>query len=190
MQRQELRSLELGPVRITLVRGDITQERVDAIVNAANQYLEHGGGLARVIVQKGGQVIQEESRQWVARHGPVPHDRPAYTSAGRLPARYVIHAVGPVWGEGDEDAKLRAAILGTLQRAEELGCTSVALPAISTGVFGFPKDRAARVIYQAIKDYVREHPETPLRDVRLVVYDSPTVEAFVEVWDRTMHPSP
>lgn len=186
MRREVLRETRWGPAQVQLVQGDITQEQVDAIVNAANPYLEHGGGLARVIVQKGGQIIQEESRRWVARHGPVSHDQPAYTTAGRLPAQYVIHAVGPVWGEGDEDAKLAAAVRGALRRAEELGCISLALPAISTGVFGFPKDRAARVIYQALRAYLEGNPETPLRQIRVVVYDTPTVEAFRNVWDRLL----
>ncbi len=186
MTQRVLRERRFGETVVQLVQGDITQEQVDAIVNAANKYLEHGGGLARVIVKKGGQVIQEESRQWVARHGPVTHEEPAYTTAGQLPAKYVIHAVGPVWGEGDEDAKLAAAIRGSLRRAEELGCTSIALPAISTGIFGFPKDRAARVIYQTLKTYLEEHSDTPLRLIRMVVYDVPTVQAFVEAWDPVM----
>lgn len=186
MTHRVLRERRFGEARVQLVQGDITQEQVDAVVNAANKYLEHGGGLARIIVKKGGRVIQEESRQWVARHGPVTHEEPAYTTAGHLPAKYVIHAVGPVWGEGDEDAKLAAAIRGALRRAEELGCTSIALPAISTGIFGFPKDRAARVIYRALKAYLEEHPETPLRVIRMVVYDTPTVQAFVEAWDPVM----
>lgn len=186
MANRVLRETVFGATRFQLVQGDITVERVDAIVNAANKYLEHGGGLARVIVKKGGESIQEESRQWVLRHGPVSHDQPAYTSAGRLPAKYVIHAVGPVWGEGDEDAKLAAAVQGALRRAEALGCTSIALPAISTGIFGFPKERAAQVIYRAIREYLESHPHTPLHTVRLVVYDSPTTEAFLQVWDRTL----
>ncbi len=186
MTQRVLRERRFGETVVQLVQGDITQEQVDAIVNAANKYLEHGGGLARVIVKKGGQVIQEESRQWVARHGPVTHEEPAYTTAGQLPAKYVIHAVGPVWGEGDEDAKLAAAIRGSLRRSEELGCTSIALPAISTGIFGFPKDRAARVIYQTLKTYLEEHSDTPLRLIRMVVYDAPTVQAFVEAWDPVM----
>ncbi len=179
-----MRSLELpNGARLTLVSGDITAQQVDAIVNAANAQLRHGGGVAAVIARKGGPAVQQESREWVRRHGPVPHHRPAYTSAGNLPARYVIHAVGPVWGSGDEDAKLRAAVQGALARADELGLATLALPAISTGVFGFPKARAARVIYAAIQDYFAAHPHSGLREVRLVLYDRPTLEAFLRVWD-------
>lgn len=184
-----LRRTTLGEqVALVVVQGDITAQEVDAIVNAANAHLQHGAGVAGAIVRKGGAIIQEESDAWVRQHGPVPHDRPAYTSAGRLPARYVIHAVGPVWGSGNEDAKLRSAVQGSLARADELGLRTIAFPAISTGIFGFPKARAARVMYQAIRDYFATHPESTLREVRLVLYDQPTLEAFLRVWDETFAP--
>ncbi len=170
--------------RFQLVQGDITQEAVDAIVNAANAHLQHGGGVAGVIARRGGPVIQQESNAWVREHGPVSHEEPAYTSAGRLPCRYVIHAVGPVWGSGDEDRKLAAAVRGSLRRAAELGLGSVALPAISTGIFGFPKERAAGVIFDAVTQYFADEPDTSLRTVRLVLYDRPALEAFLCVWDE------
>ncbi len=167
---------------VQLVQGDLTQEKMDAIVNAANAYLQHGGGVAGAIVRRGGPQIQAESDAWVRQYGAVSHDQPAYTGAGRLPCRYVIHAVGPVWGEGDEDAKLAAAVMGSLRLAERLQLTSIAFPAISTGIFGFPKERAARVILDAIQNYFAENPTSGLRQVRLTLYDAPTVEAFEKVW--------
>ena len=108
-----------------IVQGDITLEAVDVIVNAANSHLQHGGGVADVIVRQGGQVIQQESDAWVRTHGPVSHAEPAYTLAGRLPCKYVIHAVGPIWGEGEEDAKLCAAVRGSLKLADELKLESI-----------------------------------------------------------------
>ena len=167
---------------LELVRGDITQEHVDAIVNAANERLMHGGGVAAAIARRGGRMVDEESRAWVKQHGPVPHNRPAYTSGGNLSARYIIHAVGPVWGSGDEDRKLQAAICGSLQRAEELGLTSLAFPAISTGIFGFPKDRAARLFYQTLETYFTEYPASSLRLVRLTLFDTPTLTAFEQAF--------
>jgi O-acetyl-ADP-ribose deacetylase (regulator of RNase III) len=140
--------------RFQLVQGDITTEEVDAIVNAANSQLAHMGGLARIISRAGGPTIQQESDAWVREHGPVPHDKPAYTTAGKLPSRYVIHAVGPVWGSGQEDQKLAAAVKGSLEVAERLGLSSIALPAISTGIFNYPLERAARVIPKAVRDYI------------------------------------
>lgn len=173
-----------GGQQLLIVHGDLTQENVDAIVNAANAYLKHGGGVAAAIVRRGGAIIQQESDAWVRQHGAVSHTKPAYTHAGQLPCRYVIHAVGPVWGEGEEEAKLRAAVLGSLQLAERLGLSSIAFPAISTGIFGFPKELAAQVILEAVRAYFAAHPATGLQEVHLTLYDQPTVEAFLATWDR------
>ena len=166
-----------------LVQGDLTAETVDAIVNAANSHLQHGGGVAGIIVRRGGYEIQAESDAWVREHGPVTHAEPAYTGAGRLQSRYVIHAVGPVWGEGDEDTKLVAAVTGSLALANRLGLSSIAFPAISTGIFGFPKERAANVIYTAIASYFKQFPSSALLLVRLTLFDQPTVDAFLKAWD-------
>ena len=167
-----------------LAQGDLTEEKVDAIVNAANENLAHGGGVAALIARRGGKVISEESKAWIEEHGPITHESPAYTSAGDLPCKYVIHAVGPVWGSGDEDNKLAAAVKGSLRAAEELELTSIAFPAISTGIFGFPKDRAARVIYQAVHNYFNQNPESGLKDVRMVVFDQPTTDVFQTIWEE------
>lgn len=175
---------------LQLVQGDITLETVDAIVNAANSYLQHGGGVAAAIARKGGPQVQAESDAWVLRNGPVSHAEPAITSGGRLPCKYVIHAVGPVWGEGDEDARLRLAVQGSLKRAEELGLTSIALPAISTGIYGFPKERAAGVMIRSIQEYLAEKPASSLTQVRLTLYDQPTLAAFLQEWKAIGMESP
>jgi O-acetyl-ADP-ribose deacetylase (regulator of RNase III) len=169
---------------IQLVHGDLTQERVDAIVNAANDRLQHGGGVAGAILRQGGGVIQTESDTWVCRHGPVSHAEPAYTSAGMLPCRYVIHAVGPVWGEGQEDDKLSAAVVGSLRLADQLKLASIAMPAISTGIYGFPRPRAARLILHAILSYFATNPTSGLKQVRLTLFDSSTLSAFEEAWGQ------
>lgn len=163
-----------------IVQGDITTEEVDAIVNAANEHLQHGGGVARTISKRGGPVIQKESDAWVRAKGPVSHAHPAWTSGGLLPARYVIHAVGPVWGAGDEEAKLAAAVSGSLRVADELGLKSIALPAISTGIFGFPKERAARVMLKSIEAYFKENPSSGINVAKLVLFDQLTVDAFLQ----------
>jgi O-acetyl-ADP-ribose deacetylase (regulator of RNase III) len=165
---------------IRLVRGDLTEERVDAIVNAANSHLAHAGGVAAAIVRKGGAVIQQESD----RLAPVPVGEAVVTAAGALPARYVIHAVGPRWGEGDEDEKLRRAGANSLARAEECGCASIALPAVSSGIFGFPKDRCAQILIQTALDFYAAHPESSLREIRFTLFDAPTTAAFEEAFDR------
>lgn len=174
------RNLSTGQ-SLQTVQGDITAEEVDAIVNAANEHLQHGGGVAWAISKRGGPTIQQESDEWVRRKGPVSHAHPAWTSGGLLPAKTVIHAVGPVWGEGDEDTKLAAAVSGCLHVADELGLQSIAFPAISTGIFGFPKERAAKVILEAIETYFRENTSSGLKVIKLVLFDQPTVGAFLQV---------
>ena len=164
---------------LEICEGDITAEEVDAVVNAANSRLQHGGGVAGAISRRGGPSIQAESDAWVRQHGPVEHAHPAWTHAGNLPCKYVIHAVGPVWGEGDEDAKLAAAVKGSLDTGAGLGCESLALPAISTGIFGFPRARAARVILGAAQDWAVQHPETTLKRVRIVLFDAESGGDFV-----------
>jgi O-acetyl-ADP-ribose deacetylase (regulator of RNase III) len=176
------RRLPDGPL-LLLNQGDLTLEAVDAIVNAANAHLRHGGGVAAAIAARGGPLIQEESDAWIRKHGPISHDRPAYTGGGNLPCRYVIHALGPVWGEGGEDVKLSEAVSSSLSLADSLGLTSLALPAISTGIFGFPKERAARIIQDVILDYFARNPDSGLSEIRMTLYDTPTLDAFVQVWD-------
>jgi O-acetyl-ADP-ribose deacetylase (regulator of RNase III) len=172
---------------LEVVQGDITQEKVDAIVNAANDRLQHGGGVAAIISRRAGKSVDDQSRAWVKTHGPVPHDQPAYTSGGNLPARFIIHAVGPIWGSGDETNKLAAAIRGSLQRAEELQLTSIAFPAISTGIFGFPKDRAARIFFQTLEEYFIQNPTSKLSLTRITLFDQPTIQAFSKEFNRHFH---
>ena len=165
------------------MQGDITLEAVDAIVNASNRHLQHGGGVAGVIVRRGGLVIQQESDAWVQKHGPINPAAPAYTSAGHLPCKYVIHAVGPIWGEGDEDAKLSKAVCASLQLADELNLVSISMPAISTGIFGFPIERAAKIIFKTIEEFLGDQPQTSLMQLRLVLFDQAAVDLFLRVWD-------
>jgi O-acetyl-ADP-ribose deacetylase (regulator of RNase III) len=160
------------------VLGDITAEEVDAIVNAANSQLQHGGGVAGAIVRKGGRVIQEESN----RVAPVNVGRAAITSAGSLPAQHVIHTVGPRWGEGDEDNKLASAVRSALTVANDQGLRTISLPAISTGIFGFPLEQAVRVILQTIRQTLDHQDDLSLDTVRLCLFDEGTLQAFQEGW--------
>lgn len=152
---------------IQVVRGDITKEEVDVIVNAANRYLSHGGGVAGAIVRKGGSVIQEESNKIVEKNGPLNTGDAVITSAGKLPSRYVIHTVGPVWGEGNEEEKLRRAILSVLKLATEKKLESLSIPAVSCGIFGFPKRKGTKIIYETVKNFL-ENEETSLKLIRLI----------------------
>lgn len=170
---------------VQIAQGDLTLEDTDAIVNAANEYLEHGGGVAFAIVQRGGEIIQEESSAWVKENGLVLHSLPAWTTGGKLAAKYVIHAVGPIWGSGDEDAKLRDCIYGSLRVADDLELTSIAMPAISTGIFGFPKERAARVTLAAIREYFQKE-KSNLKITRITLFDDASVDVFKSAWKEIM----
>jgi O-acetyl-ADP-ribose deacetylase (regulator of RNase III) len=157
---------------IEAVRGDITQQRVDAIVNAANSSLLGGGGVDGAIHRAGGPEILAECR---GLGGCETGDAKA-TTAGTLPARHVIHAVGPVWrGGGDGEAELLASChRRALELAAELGCSSVAFPAISTGVYGYPVELAAPIAIAA----VREAQRPPVELVRFVLFSEDHLEAF------------
>lgn len=161
---------------IELIEGDITELNTDAIVNAANSQLAHGGGVAGAIVKKGGAIIQEESDIWTLARGDVPVGSAAITTGGQLPTRYVIHAVGPRMGEGGEDDKLMMATLSSLEMADRHGLKSIAFPAISTGIFGYPIDRCAHVMLSTIIEYVQE--ETGLERVVFCLFGKEAFEIF------------
>ena len=163
---------QAGSGRIFVVQGDLTAQRVEGIVNAANEQLAHGGGVAIAIVRTGGPVIQEESDQWVRDYGPVGQGQAAVTTGGALQASHVIHVVGPRYRDGQDNAGLLAeAVVAALDAAAETGLESVAMPAISAGVFGYPRREAASVIAGAVITWLEGHPNTAVREVRLVGYD-------------------
>jgi O-acetyl-ADP-ribose deacetylase (regulator of RNase III) len=114
----------------------------------------------------------------VKENGPITNEKPAITSSGDLPCRFVIHAVGPVWGEGEEDRKLFSAVYSALDMAQRHQFKSLALPAISTGIFGFPKDRGAQIILNAILEFFENHEGSSLTEVQIVLIDQPSIEVF------------
>lgn len=160
---------------IKVTRGDITEMDVDAIVNAANSCLKHGGGVAGAIVKKGGVVIQHESNLI----GYIPVGSCAITTGGSLKAGHVIHAVGPRWGEGDEEEKLKNAFHNTLMLASQNLFQTIALPAISAGIFGFPKERCASTIVREIASFLKEQ-NTSLREIYLCLLDEKMIGFFID----------
>jgi len=170
--------MEVDKFSVELVKGDITELDTDAIVNAANSKLQHGAGVAWAIVNKGGYIIQKESDK--LRFCPVGNA--VITTAGKLKAKYVIHAVGPVNGEGNEDAKLKSATLSALKLADKHKLKSIAFPAISTGAFGFPKDRCANVMLNAVVEYANE--TTGLEKVIFCLYDDETFRIFKDTLEQ------
>lgn len=161
--------IKRGPVE--LVSGDITAMDTDAIVNPSNTGLILGAGVSGAIASKGGPSIQQE----MSRIGHCLVGGAVATGAGALKARHVIHAVGPRMGEGDEDEKLRSATLESLKRAEELKISSITFPAISTGIYGFPLDRCARIMLSAALDHFNAGSAVNLKRVVFCLWG---VEAF------------
>jgi O-acetyl-ADP-ribose deacetylase (regulator of RNase III) len=144
-------TVTLDQTQLELIEGDLTELEVDAIVNPANEQLQLGTGVAGAVRRKGGPSIQEECN----RIGGTPVGTAVMTGAGNLKAKRVIHAVGPRMGEGDEDRKLANAVRAALALADRRGLKSIALPAISTGNFGFPLDRAARIMLTEIHRFLQ-----------------------------------
>ncbi len=151
---------------IRLVKGDITELEADAIVNAANKWLKHGGGVAAAIVRKGGDIIQKESNKIIAEYGPLEVGDAVATTAGKLKAKAVIHTVGPMYGEGEERLKLWKATQSSLRLADKKGFKSIAFPAISTGIYGVPPEIAADAMLEATLDYL----EKENKNIELVIF--------------------
>lgn len=168
----------VGGTTISALQADLTRQKVDAVVNAANERLQHGGGLAGAIVRAGGWEIQEESDRWVAEHGSLSPGIAAVTGAGRLPARFVIHVAGPRYRVGqDNEGLLRTAVQAALAAAAGCGSRTVAVPAISAGIFGYPLAEAARVVAATCVGWAREHAGA-LEEIRLVGVNTEAEEAF------------
>ena len=158
---------------IRLIKGDITEQNVDVIVNPANSFLKHGGGVAGAIVRKGGNIIQIESD----RIGFVPVGSSVITSSGKLPCNAIIHTVGPKMGEGDEDFKLSKSINSSLSLASDKGYTGISIPAISSGIFGFPKDRCADILLDETIKFLTNNKIT-LRLIEFCILDDETLFHF------------
>jgi O-acetyl-ADP-ribose deacetylase len=162
-------------VKVEAVQGDITRETVDAIVNAANEGLVPGGGVCGAIHRAGGPSIAEECR----RIGHCPTGSAVATTAGDLPARWVIHAVGPVWrgGAAGEPDLLASAYRSSLCEAERIGARSIAFPAISTGIYGYPLDQATQIAVATVVEWKGDGIDL----VRFVCFDGPTYQAYAKV---------
>ena len=171
--------ITMNTVVVNLVQGDITEMEVDAIVNAANSHLQHGGGVAGAISRKGGPLIQKESDEWIKSHGVVQTGSAAITSAGQLKSRYIIHAVGPRYGSGNEEEKLRSATKAALDLAVEYNLKSLAFPAIGAGIFGIPVEMCAKNMLAAVRDYAEK--KTILEELYFCLWGQSVFETFSEI---------
>ncbi len=167
------KGMQVNNTSLVCVKGDITREKVDAVVNAANSGLMGGGGVDEAIHMAGGPVIKQECKAIVAKIGRLPAGQVVITTGGNLPAKHVIHTVGPVWrgGHNKEPGILASCYVESLKLATALGLTSIAFPAISTGVYGYPPDQAANVALKAVVDFL-DSSATSVKLVKFVLYDA------------------
>ena len=169
-----------GKTKIELIQGDITKLKVDAIVNAANSRLRGGGGVDGAIHRAGGPKILEECMKYDG----CPAGEAVHTSAGKMPSKWVIHTVGPVWqGGGRGEEKLLASCYrNSLKKALELGAKSVAFPSISTGIYGYPFDDACKVALKAIKEFTKDGVD--IEKVVLVAYGDSDYKRYCEIFEE------
>ncbi len=172
---------QVGKTKLVLVRGDITEQDTEAIVNAANEPLVGGGGVDGAIHRGGGPEIMRECDRIRAAQGGCPTGQAVITTGGKLKARYVIHTVGPVWlgGSHSKDKLLASAYQSSLTLAKEKGIRSLAFPSTSTGAYGFPIERAARIALSAVRNFLKEHD---FDEVRFVLFSEGDLEVYEEAW--------
>lgn len=175
-----MESIRIGQAELKLVQGDITQQQTDAIINAANSSLMGGGGVDGAIHRAGGNAILKECKQIVARQGRLPTGEAVITTAGNMPAQYVIHTVGPVWHGGDQSERelLKNCYQNSLRLAKKKGIRTISFPSISTGVYSYPVEQAARTALKTVADFLKV--ENAIDKVVFALYDNLTYQSYVE----------
>ena len=178
----------INQTKLTFIQGDITQQEIDAIVNAANSSLMGGGGVDGAIHRAGGPAILEACREIVTRIGSCPTGEAVITTGGNLKARHVIHTVGPIWRGGNhrEDSLLADAYRNSLELAQSEGIESVAFPSISTGAYRFPLERAAEIALKTVIAFVKEKP---MIEVRFVLFSDMDFETYKDAAEKLVPPS-
>ena len=172
-------------MELKAIQGDITQMEVDAIVNAANSSLLGGGGVDGAIHRAGGEQILKECKEIVAKQGECKTGDAVITSAGKMPVKYVIHTVGPIWngGKDNEEQKLGSCYRKSLKLAVENNCSTIAFPNISTGVYGFPKDKAAVIAVKTVKEFASKNDK--IKEVIFVCFDEENLKLTQRELDRS-----
>jgi len=175
--------LKINGISVNVINGDIASARADSIVNAANRFLQHGGGVALALIKRGGMIIQKESDEFIAKHGPLKKGEVAITTAGNLSAKRVIHTVGPIYGEGTlED--LVEAYAAAISSSDALGDAILAVPAVSAGTYGFPIEESAKALYLAInklKIKALKEIDVYIKDIQQYTKFSMALKNFAEL---------
>ena len=176
-----MKELKVNQSKIIFIKGDITKQKTDAIVNAANSSLMGGGGVDGAIHRAGGPKIFEECKKIVKNQGRLPTGQAVITTGGNLPAKFVIHTVGPIYSKNTEhrtqSTELRDCYINSLRLAAEKGLKSIAFPSISTGAYRYPLPEAAPIAVQAVKDFLKQ--ETSIKEVYFVLFNDQTYEAYL-----------
>jgi O-acetyl-ADP-ribose deacetylase (regulator of RNase III) len=171
--------MRIGDININIKMGDITEEKVDAIVNAANNTLLGGGGVDGAIHKKGGPAILEQCKK----HSGCPTGEARITTAGNLPCKYVIHTVGPIYGRSDsmDEVLLYNAYTNSLKLAAEYNLKSISFPSISTGAYGYPIDEAVEVVKRAIEDFSRN--KSSIREINLILFSNDNLKIYEDYFE-------
>jgi len=185
-----VKNMENNPVKtinqakLSIIKGDITRQATDAIVNAANSSLMGGGGVDGAIHRAGGPAILEACKQTVSRQGRLPTGQAVITTAGNMKAKYVVHTVGPIWhgGSQKESELLASAYRESLKLAAENNLTGISFPSISTGVYSYPVDEVSRLALKTVASFLSE--TTPIKEVVFVLFDSRTFEAYASALQK------
>ena len=171
--------------RFEVVRGNLLEEPVDAVVNAANGRLAHGGGVAGILSRAAGHALQEESDRIVQTRGTLATGSAVVTGAGELAFKGIVHAVGPRQGEGDEEALLVRALDAAFEQADAAGWRSLSFPAVSSGIFAVPLEVCARAYLKAVRHWLARAPAPALKTLRLCLRDQPIIDAVLARAKRT-----
>lgn len=188
--KSEIATLNINGTRVSICQRDMTHEETDAITNAANRYLKHGGGLAGAISRTGGKKIDEESEEIIKKQGIVKVGTAVSTSSGDLPCKYVIHTVGPIWGDyKDKNTArklLKNCVKSVIKKANELKIKSVSIPPVSSGIFGYPKELCAEDILGEIRRIlIKEKKEgDSVEYIRVTMRDDISLEIFAKEFER------
>ncbi|WP_446898646.1 macro domain-containing protein [Clostridium sp. LBM24168] len=171
--------IRIDEKKIIIKKGNITDETSDAIVNPANSSMQHGGGAALAILKAGGPQIQSDSNKLIEKIGLLPVGKAVITYGHNLPSKFVIHTVGPIMGEGNEDKKLKMAVKSVLNLAESYNLKSISIPAISSGIFGFPKNKCAEILLETSVNFFKTG-NVDLQTIVMCNYDDETYKIFLD----------